>query len=299
VSAYSPASSYATGPADPTDVVGLRIGGWIIDLVVYFGLLIAFTAITGGVEATTYTALNEESAESYCATWEEFNDGICFVSEDSDGFSAQTIEGGPAGLAFWLGHLVVYALIQGVAGGSLGKLAVGLRVVDENGKVAGIGRSFVRTIAWILDALTCGLPIIGGVMLVSTKGHRRLGDMIAGTYVVKKSSVGQPVSGAMDTSAPAAGWGAPPAPGWPPAGPGAAATGNPWNPSGPANPSVSGPPVGGPPSTGSPFPASTGAAQGDGPTWDPARNTYIQYDRDRGEWLQWDDGQQSWVPISQ
>lgn len=297
MSAYSSGSSVYAAPADPTNVVGLRIGGWFIDLVVYFALLIAFTAVTGGVQATTYTALNEESAEMYCDTWEEFNDGFCIVTEDADGFSAQTIEGGPAGLAFWLGHLVAYALIQGIAGGSLGKLAVGLRVVDENGKQAGIGRSFVRTIAWILDALTCGLPIIGGVMLVSTKGHRRLGDMLAGTYVVKKSSVGQPISGAMVAAAPGAAgaWGAPPAPGWPPAGPGASA-GNPWNPS---NPSVSGPPVGGPPSAGSPFSPPAGGAHGDGPTWDPARNAYIQYDRDRSEWLQWDDGQQAWVPISQ
>ncbi|HMS90478.1 MAG TPA: RDD family protein [Acidimicrobiales bacterium] len=304
MSAYSTASSnygtYGT-PSDPTSIVGPRIGAWVIDLVIYFGLLIAFTAATGGVQATTYTALNEESAQMYCDTWEEFNEGFCFVSEDADGFSAQTVEGGPAGLAFWLGHLVVYALIQGVTGGSIGKLAVGLRVVDENGKVAGIGRSFVRTIAWILDALTCGLPIIGGVAMVSTKGHRRLGDMIAGTYVVKKSSVGQPITGAAPMpgagAAPGA-WGAPPAPGWPPAGPGASPAGNPWNPS-VSGPPVGGSPLGGSPAAESPFSAPSGPPAGDGPTWDPARNAYIQYDRDRSAWLQWDDAQQSWVPISQ
>ena len=159
----------------------------------------------------------------------------------------------------------------------------------------------MRTIAWILDALTCGLPIIGGVAMVSTKGHRRLGDMIAGTYVVTKSSVGQPITGAAPMpgagAAPGA-WGAPPAPGWPPAGPGASPAGNPWNPS-VSGPPVGGSPLGGSPAAESPFSAPSGPPAGDGPTWDPARNAYIQYDRDRSAWLQWDDAQQSWVPISQ
>lgn len=291
-----------SAPSDPTNVVGKRIGAWFIDLLIYMAFAAAVTAMTGGVQIRTGDGYNQQSAEIYCDAWHETHDGFCSSSASSSDDSAAgeytvtTIEGSLGGLAQWVGHLVAYSVIQGLLGGSLGKLAVGLRVVDENGKVIGIGRSFVRTLAWIGDALTCGLPIIGGVMMVSTKGHRRLGDMIAGTYVVDKASVGQPVN--VTTPAPAAGpWGAPaagqwgtPAPGgWgsPPPGPNGPAVGSPWTPG--ASSPVSGPPVGAPPT----------AAPGEGPTWDPARNAYIQYDRDRGAWLQWDDNLKVWSPISQ
>lgn len=286
-------------PSDPTAVVGVRIGAWIIDLIIYLGLVFAFTAATGGVEAIAYSDLTWSEAHSLCDRWEEANEGFCFVNQDATSgsetfgetnYTAQTIEGGSAGLLFWTGHLVAYAVIQGLTGGSLGKLAVGLRVVDQSGQVIGIGRSLARTFAWLIDALTCGLPVIGGVAMVSTKGHRRVGDMIAGTYVVKKASVGMPINTSVPVATPSAGWGAPPTPGWPPAGPGSTpmpgAGGSSWSPAGPTS--------------GRPFATTPPASpSGDGPTWDPARNTYIQYDRDLGAWLQWDDGTQTWGPISQ
>lgn len=289
-------------PSDHTAVVGPRIVAWIIDLIVYLALLAAFNAVAGGVNMVTYDDLTFESAQSLCDDWQANNDGFCSTTNQADGtYSATTIEGAPGGLLFWTGHLVVYALIQGLTGGSVGKLALGLRVVDKDGQVAGIGKSFLRTIAWIVDGLVCGLPLIGGVAMVSAKGHRRVGDLLAGTYVVKKSSVGvPPVSDVV--AMPSGSWGgAPPAPGW------GAPTGGPWS---PPNPSVSGPPVGGPPvagqSAGSPFGSpsfgggpSFGGSAADGPTWDPARNTYIQYDRDRGQWLEWDEDNRIWVPISQ
>lgn len=283
-----------SAPSDPTNVVGKRIGAWILDLVVYLILAFAFSSITGGVEMQTYDATSQEAAEFYCDAWQEENDGFCGTTSNNGEHSAMTIKGGPGGLLFWAGHLAAYALVQGLAGGSLGKLAVGLRVVDENGQVAGIGRSFVRTIAWILDAITCAIPVIGGVLLVSTKGHRRLGDMIAGTYVVDKDAVGQPVTPGISPNPGQGAWGTPGAgSGWPAAGPGgfpgSPTTGNPWTPS-------AGSP---PPGPGPVAPSSFGGGNGEGPTWDPARNAYIQYDRDQGRWLQWDDNLKTWSPISQ
>jgi uncharacterized RDD family membrane protein YckC len=287
VTAYS-------APPDPTAVVGRRIGAWLIDLVIYLVVAFAVTAMTGGVRLETGEFPNERSAELYCDAWQDSHDGFCSRTSNSDGtYDVTTIEGGFGGLAVWAGHLVAYSVIQGLLGGSLGKIAVGLRVVDEDGKVIGIGRSFARTIAWIGDAITCGLPIVGGVMMVSNKGHRRLGDMLAGTYVVSKSSVGTPIRpGQPDAGAwttPAAGqWGAPSGPGsWgqPSTGQfGAGSAPGSWAP--PSGP-VSGPPVGAP-----------GAPAGDGPTWDPARNAYIQFDRNLGEWVQWDDDLKIWGPIA-
>ena len=282
-----------TPTANPTDVSGLRIGAWLIDLLVYIALLFAFTAITGGATIETREFLNAEQTEIFCDAWNGVNDGFCIQGQTNDEYTAITVEGAFGGLGFWALHLIGYSLLQGLTGASVGKLVVGLRVVTESGQVAGIGRSFVRTLAWIIDALTCGLPIIGGVMMVSSKQHRRVGDMIAGTFVVKKGSVGIPIDSAM--AAPVTAWGDQSA-SWTP---GPVEGSNPWN------PSVSGPPVGGSPAamppTAPPAPSGqfgAGQASLEGPTWDAARNTYIQYDQASGEWLEWNDSLKTWTPIS-
>ena len=110
----------------------------------------------------------------------------------------------------------------------------------------------------MVDGFCCYIP--GAVMVLATKGHRRLGDMAAGTFVIGRRDAGQPVS----------------VPGL-------------TNPSGHTQPV----PVGG---FASAYP--TVAPGADGPSWDPARNTYIQFDRGRNEWVEWDDAAQTWRPIS-
>ncbi len=279
--------------SDATAVVGRRIGAWVIDLIIY--LVIAFvvaSALGFGTKTTTFST--KEQAATYCDTWRtDHSGGFCFNLGDQNQGTAYTSDHPAGGAAILLGHLVAYALLQGVLGGSLGKLAVGLRVVDAEGKQAGIGKSFLRTILWVADAITFALPIVGGILLLSTKGHRRLGDMAAGTYVVDKNNVGRPPLGGYGTPGygagggygQASGYGTGGAPGWapPPSGPGA------WG--APANQGTWGSP--------SAPPATSSSASGDEPTWDQARNAYIQYDRDRSEWMQWDDTTKAWGPISQ
>ncbi|MGI9118533.1 MAG: RDD family protein [Acidimicrobiales bacterium] len=298
-------TAYTTPMSDPTDVTGRRIGAWAIDLLIYLVLLAAVLLPTGAVKVQTYTGLNGESGTFYCKQWNKDHNGYC---QNNNG-DVTTVEGGAGASAFWLGHLVLYILIQGLAGGSLGKLAVGLRVVDEQGNQAGLGKSAVRTLLWVVDGIACGLPILGGILIVSTKGHRRIGDMAAGTYVVPKDQMGRPPMSAISNpmGVPVgAGWGAPPPPGagagWPSASPSAPGPSS-WSP---------------PPSTGSPEPTPWGASSDapsppagtlpsgaasptdtEGPTWDAARNAYIQYDRDQSAWVQWSDANQSWGPIAQ
>lgn len=288
-------------PADSTAVVGRRIGAWVIDLIIYLLLSFLVTAAFGGFSFETWEDLGSEAAaERFCDIWEEENPGgVCFPSTDS----AITYEGSSASLVFWAIHLVAYGVISGMLGGSPGKLAVGLRVVGADGQKAGIGKNLLRTVLWIVDAITCAVPIVGGILMVSTKGHRRVGDMAAGTFVVDKDAVGQPVNVPGLTGSPgyAPTYGAPA--GW---GTGPAAPGTGWG-TGPA----SSPAPGGwaPPATGAdapfgspaaPGPAAPGPTPGaDAPTWDPARNAYIQYDRELASWMQWDDASNQWKPISQ
>lgn len=149
-------------------------------------------------------------------------------------------------------------LLQGLTGASLGKLMTGLRVVRADGRRAGLGWALVRWLVLIVDGFCCYLP--GAVMIFATKGHRRLGDMAAGTFVVGRRDAGQPIAipGLTDAS----GYGHPG-------------------------------PTGG---FAGPYPAAAPGA--DGPSWDAARNTYIQFDRNRNEWVEWDDSTHTWRPIS-
>jgi uncharacterized RDD family membrane protein YckC len=78
-------------------------------------------------------------------------------------------------------------LLQGVTGATVGKTILGLRCVKANGEICGLGPAFIRTVALIVDYAFCFL--IGLVTASVSKGHRRLGDMAAGTYVIKVSSL--------------------------------------------------------------------------------------------------------------
>lgn len=261
----------ATTPmSDPTSIVGRRIGAWVIDLVIFLILVFLASGLASGGSSKIHTV--HDAPAGYCTTFRaEHRNSFCFIS----GTDATTFVGNGAGNAVWLIHLVVYIVIQGVAGGSIGKLIVGLRVVDAQGKQAGIGRSAARTVLWVVDAVTCGLPVIGGILILVTNGHRRVGDMVAGTYVVPKDQVGRPPMAL------------PPTPGYPATWPGAPGpSGAAWTPPGPQ--------------PGAPMaPTAPAAPPADGPTWDAARNAYIQYDQARGAWLQFDNDAQEWKPISQ
>jgi len=281
--------TYAQPVTDSTSVVGRRIGAWFIDLIIYLILSFVITLAFGGATSETHDFTSKTAAQSYCTTWRDDHKGFCFASQDGEKDTAFTIETGGLG-SYWLPiHFVLFSVLQGLLGASIGKLLVGLRVVTPDGKQIGIGRSFARTALWIVDAITCALPILGGILMLSTKGHRRVGDMAAGTYVIDKSGVGRPVvvpgvtsgygtpgygqqpyGGAGYGQQPAAGaWGAAPQPGT-----------STWAPSGDAA-------------------APAGTATAEGPTWDAARNAYIQYDRDQGAWVQWSDAAQAWRPIDQ
>jgi uncharacterized RDD family membrane protein YckC len=81
-------------------------------------------------------------------------------------------------------YLGVFVLVQGITGASPGKALLGIRVIRGDGTAPGALRSLVRVAAWVID----GLALLVPVALWSawfTPGHRRVGDLLAGTYVVR------------------------------------------------------------------------------------------------------------------
>jgi uncharacterized RDD family membrane protein YckC len=75
--------------------------------------------------------------------------------------------------------LVYVVLAQAIFGTTLGKLFFGLHVYPRRGRFVGFGRALMRTLVLPIDL--CAI----GPVLVLLPGHRRLGDLVAGTVVAQ------------------------------------------------------------------------------------------------------------------
>lgn len=199
---------------DPTAVVGRRIVAYIIDSIIVFGLtLVAFFVLA----ESDPEAFDDDQVESINAAFGQFADDDSsfqsawdlgeaaggFISFDEDDFSVdiRIVEGG----SFWAVNaigvgagLLLLVVLQGATGKTPGKALLGITTVAADGSPPGIGRAVVRWLLLIVDAF-CILP--GLITSLVSKGHRRIGDMAAGTYVVRADAAGQPVQ--LDAPAPA------------------------------------------------------------------------------------------------
>lgn len=87
------------------------------------------------------------------------------------------------GITFVIG-LLYFALMESSSNqGTLGKMALSLKVVDYQGKRISFGRAIGRYFSKILSAL---IIYIGYFMIGFTEKKQGLHDIIAQTYVVKK-----------------------------------------------------------------------------------------------------------------
>jgi uncharacterized RDD family membrane protein YckC len=81
-------------------------------------------------------------------------------------------------------YLAVFVTVQGLTGASPGKALFGIRVVRADGTIPGWLRSLARVAAWVVDGLVLLVPIALWSAWF-TPGHRRVGDWVAGTYVIR------------------------------------------------------------------------------------------------------------------
>src|SRR4051812_5822330 len=84
---------------------------------------------------------------------------------------------------------VVYFVLFEVFGGgrTLGKRATGLRVVTDGGGQVGLRASLIRNIIRLVELSLAYLPAV--VSVLATKNNQRLGDLAAGTLVVRDLGV--------------------------------------------------------------------------------------------------------------
>src|SRR5262249_20965634 len=126
---------------------------------------------------------------STCDTIKQFTDAaICTQNGDSafalKGSAALAVFLVPLGIAF-----LDMVVLQSLQGASIGKLVMGLRVVDQHGHVANFGPMIVRWLFLVIDGLCL---VLGLVVAAASTPHRRVGDMAAKTYVIGRRDAGQP-----------------------------------------------------------------------------------------------------------
>jgi len=82
-----------------------------------------------------------------------------------------------------------FPLLEGIKGWTVGKFICCIRVVNEEGNKPGFPKAFIRTLLRFVEAnpfLLGALPAV--ISLLLSKSHQRIGDRLAGTYVVKSKS---------------------------------------------------------------------------------------------------------------
>jgi RDD family len=185
--AAEPSYAPAATAADPTAVMGRRVAAWVVDSVIILAPSVAL--FTNELEFLEESDL-DQSGTDFCEDYMDRNEGVCVDVGDRVYFS----DGVPvAPWAAFLGlSVLIYVLIQGLKGWTPGKLLFGIRTVAEDGRAPGIGRAAIRWVFLIVDGLCAGL--VGFIVALTSRGHRRVGDMAAKTFVVGGQYMGYPVA---------------------------------------------------------------------------------------------------------
>jgi uncharacterized RDD family membrane protein YckC len=76
-----------------------------------------------------------------------------------------------------------FAIMEGRFGQTLGKMALGIKVVREDGGRAGIREALLRTLLRIVDGI--GTYLVALIVALISDKNQRLGDMVAKTLVVR------------------------------------------------------------------------------------------------------------------
>jgi len=164
----------------PTQVVGRRVAAFLIDAIfltaINFAIFFLFAEKRSDIESRLLPG--EEQA--------------IFVNLNVGG-EEYSIEGSGKALTYLLLIALIgflyFAVLQGIKGWTPGKLLLGLRVVDENGRTGpGIGKAAVRWLLWIVDGFA--FYLVAFVTAMSSSRNQRVGDMVAKTFVVGQDNVG-------------------------------------------------------------------------------------------------------------
>jgi uncharacterized RDD family membrane protein YckC len=166
--------------------MGRRIFAVLVDALVIF---VMGNALFVAAVVSTYKQVPDiQGSESVAATCDDFGDvqgcrtfgNTIYVSE------RLSLEVAPFAV---VAGAVLLVVLQGLTGATVGKFLVGLRVVDRNGRPPGIARALVRAALLLVDTAPWAVPLLGWAVAVTHPRHRRLGDLAAGTMVVRRRAL--------------------------------------------------------------------------------------------------------------
>jgi uncharacterized RDD family membrane protein YckC len=145
-----------------------RMLAWLIDSLVIFGLVVVLGIV------------------------------VSFAGSAMPGFASALFM-----VAWFLVDWGYFILLETIwSGQTLGKKALGLRVIQESGVRIGFLHAALRNLARPFDRLPAmffgmagpGFYAVGGACAFLSKSHQRLGDMLAGTVVVRERRLKIPAS---------------------------------------------------------------------------------------------------------
>jgi uncharacterized RDD family membrane protein YckC len=90
----------------------------------------------------------------------------------------------PLCLIFLALMFLYFVTLEGLVGATLGKWALGLRVVTDGGDRPGLARSALRNVLCLVDGLPA-FNIVGVVLILRSPERARFGDRVAGTRVIR------------------------------------------------------------------------------------------------------------------
>jgi len=90
----------------------------------------------------------------------------------------------PLCMIFLMGIFLYFVILEGVFGRTVGKWILGLRVVSKDEGKPGLLRALLRNFLRLVDGLPV-FSILGAVLIKVTAEKTRVGDLVAGTRVVK------------------------------------------------------------------------------------------------------------------
>ena len=140
----------------------------------YAGLWRRFFALT--IDGVLFCAL------FFPAT--RFLKGVWIMSPSDHRWASGLLTTDPLCIAFLILALLYVVFFEGLAGATLGKWILGLRVVGMDGRKPGLAKRALRNVLRVADDLPT-LNILGSVLILRSPQRARLGDRIAGTRVVR------------------------------------------------------------------------------------------------------------------
>jgi uncharacterized RDD family membrane protein YckC len=140
--------------------------------------------ILAAVNAIAWYALTKDVGPGSCIGGGVTINGHCRGFTDSGNRTLWFLIEGLA----WIG---IFWVMQGLTGKTPGKAAVGIKVVNAEGRPPGVGRAALRSILWIVDGFPYIIPYLTGfITALSSQRNQRVGDMAAGTFVIDKNAPG-------------------------------------------------------------------------------------------------------------